>query len=126
MTKRRLFIMLAVVAMAMSAMAPASAGRGNTGDERVEKEWVCDNCPPFSFLHCARVDIEDWVGSPGPGNALNVLVYSEDGAEFLGTEILRFSGKDIEGRNCGKGATWTPLTPTVFACHHWHGGTPPA
>ncbi len=101
MTKRRLFIMLAVVAMAMSVMAPASAGKGNTGAAKAIGGWDCDNLGPNSYLHCARVDIVTWLGDSGPGNALSVLVYSEDGAEFLGTETLRV------GRE---------------GAHHWHGG----
>ncbi len=138
MTKRRLIIMLAAVAMAMAVMAPASAGRGGVSNVSLaENGWSCfsnafDTPPGFGY-HCTKNPITEFLD--GGHGAINVMVFADNrgnsgepvtAGEFIGTEILRFSDKDIAGRNCGKGATWTLLGGTLFACHHWHGGSPPA
>lgn len=106
MTKRRLTTILAALAIAMGTMAPAAFAGNNAGDKTAQG-WVCNNQINHR-LHCASVDILDWIANPGPGKALSVLVFDDTGDVFLGTEILRI---DRDGN--------------LVAEHHWHGGIDP-
>lgn len=101
MKTRKLLLVLAVIAMAMGAIAPASAG--NNAATKANQGWDCINVGVGQ--HCARTNIGDWLANPGPGNTLNVLVFDESGDTFLGTETLRIA-KD----------------GSVIATHHWVGG----
>ena len=53
---------------------------------------------------------------------------SEDPATagaLLGTEILKFSTRDIDGKPCASNTEWHDVSfiaPDLYACHHWHGG----
>lgn len=106
MTKRRITLILATLAMTMGTMAPA-AFASNNAEDKVAQGWVC-NDQVNDRLHCASVDIFAWIANPGPGKALNVLVFDITGEVFLGTEILRI---DNDGN--------------LVAGHHWHGGIDP-
>jgi len=123
MKRRSLVTMLAVVAMLMGAIAPASAG-GVTAQKLDDSGWggnLDGSCLLVGVgTHCISP-------SQGSGKAIQVMVFSPDGDTFFGTEILRASSKDISGKPCGKGSTWT-LVPDLglYACHHWVGGSAPA
>ncbi len=106
MTTRRLTVILAALAMVMATMAPAALASNNAEEKRAHG-WVC-NDQVNNRLHCASVDILDWIANPDPGKALNVLVFDDTGDVFLGTEILRI---DNDGN--------------LVAEHHWHGGIDP-
>lgn len=130
MTKRRLMMMLAVVAMAMGVMAPASAG-GVNAESLYENGWDCADVG--AGIHCSRVSLGDFLSGEVSAKAINVMVFDRtDGAfpgdgAFLGTEILRNSANDISGDKCWKGGTtWYNLVGDVYACHHWHAGSPPS
>jgi hypothetical protein len=119
-------MMLAVVAMVMGAMAPAFAG-GVSKTSVEEQGWSCfDNSgdsPPGAGWHCSKTEIGDFIA--GGKGVLNLLVFSSPDEEFLGTEILRFDAKDIEGKPCGKNSGWHNLFGDLYACHHWHAGNAP-
>jgi hypothetical protein len=118
MTKRRLILILAVVAMAMSVMAPASAG-GNNAQTKTDAGFFCFNAGPSNWTHCLGAEK---IGSP----VIPVTVYSEDGTTFLGTELLLRS--DIyNGQGCPQDGleVWVePAGPgdAYAACHHFHTG----
>ena len=117
MTKPRMIMTLAVVAMEMAVMAPASAEQGGVSpDSLVAKGW---NCDLDNFLnggagvHCAKdVFPPDFVA--GGTGTLHLMVFSSpddvrfEPGTFLGKELLRF---DNEGN--------------LHADHAWHGGVDP-
>jgi hypothetical protein len=79
--------------------------------------WFCDNDGPFNWVHCLRGNGSDMV--------IVVKVFSEDGSEFLGTELLLH--EDIyNGQPCPQdgGGPWFRLGDVIpdnpyFACHHF-------
>jgi len=118
MRTRKMVMILAVVAMVMGAMAPASAAKGGISKNSLEaKGYFCfDNSGPPDFgagNHCTKgVDNMDelfaYLGGDGGTGNLHVKVFSPDsldgGATFYGTELLGWKN----------GA--------LFAQHHWKGG----
>ncbi len=117
MTKRRMVMILAVVAMVMGVMAPASAAKGGISSaDLAAKGWDCsvDNFPAGAGVHCAKDSIIDFLGAGEPGSTLHVMVFSSPGDvrftpdTFLGSEILRVT-KDGD----------------LIAKHAWHGGFDP-
>lgn len=118
MRTRRSVMILAVVAMVMGVMAPASAG-GHTAGQLENAGYLCFNAGPSNWTHCIR---ESKIGGP----AIPVKVFSEDGSEFLGTELLL--REDIySGQGCPQDGleTWDfPAGPgdAYYACHHFHTG----
>jgi hypothetical protein len=118
MTKRRLILILAVVAMAMSVMAPASAG-GNTAEKKADAGFLCFEAGPSDWTHCLR---EAKIGNP----AIPVNVYSQDGMTFLGTELLLRS--DVyNDQGCPQDGLVVWVEPAgpgdlYAACHHFHTG----
>jgi len=120
MRTRRLAMMLAVVAMVMGAMAPASAAKGGVNStDLADKGWNCDldnfvvgDVTQGAGVHCAKVDILGFLG--GGTGTLHVMVFSSPADDrypeeaFLGTELLRFDKKK-----------------DLIAKHAWHGGFDP-
>lgn len=120
-------MILAVVAMVMGVMAPASAGGGGVSKTSLdEKGWSCfDNSGDGGAgWHCTKEDIGDFIA--GGTGAINVMVFSSTNEEFLGPEVLLFSSQDKNGKPCGKDTTWFNLFGDLYACHHWVGGSAPA
>ncbi len=123
--KRRLVMILAVVAMVMGVMASASAD-GVSKTSLDANGWSCfDNSGGGGAgWHCSIVPIGDFFA--GATGSINVMVFSSPDEEFLGTEILTFSSRDIDGKPCGKNTNWLNLSGVsddLYACHHWHAGT---
>ena len=121
MRTRRLAMILAVVAMVMGVMAPASAAKGGVNSaDLMDKGWDCsvDNfAAGGAGVHCAKASILAFLGAEEAGTTLHVMVFSSPadsryGSDevFLGTEILRFA-KDG--------------SLPVIARHAWHGGFDP-
>ncbi len=133
MRTRRLGLLVAVMAMVMGVMAPAWAGAGGVSStDLVAKGWNCelDNyLDGGAGVHCSQ----GWVGAfiAGGTGTLHLMVFSSPhddsypDEEFLGTELLRFSGNDIADKPCGKDTVWHDLAPGLYACHSWHGGFNP-
>ena len=116
MTRRRLIMMLAVVAMAMAVMAPASAG-GPTADKLGDQGWTCFPAGPAvpQNIHCLNPN-------QGGGSAASVMVFSGVDGSFMGTELLRFTSRDLSELPCPKdGGHWHNIGPDTWACHHWKG-----
>ena len=117
MTKRRLIIMLAVVAMAMAVMAPASAK--GPSNERLDDsaKWNCVIAGPSDYVHCF---------APGSfkGQTAMVKVFDstdvEVGGNFLGTELL-ISEDVYSGQPCASdnGEAYHDLGNGYYACHHY-------
>ena len=104
----------------ISALAYTMSGNvvaGNTADKRADAGFDCFNAGPSNFTHCLR---SKHFGNP----AVPVKVFSEDGLEFLGTELLLHP--DIYN--------WQPcpqdglefwdfnVDAGYFACHHFNTG----
>ena len=111
--KRSLVTMLAVVAMLMGAMAPASAAKGGiTAGDLEDKGWFCfDNSGDGGAgVHCTKgVDdmdeLVDYINGDGGTGNLHVMVFSPgDGAIIYGTELLGFKNGEL------------------LAEHHWKAG----
>jgi hypothetical protein len=115
---RKLTMLLTTVALVIGVMVPALAG-GVTADNFAGGDANCFAAGPDDNIHCL---------APGQGNgaALNVMVFGPEGQAFLGTEILRFTDRDLSKLPCRgeKDGYWVqPFgagTP-VWACHHWIG-----
>jgi hypothetical protein len=129
-----LILVLAAVAMATGVIAPASAG-GVSNVSLAENGWSCfsNAGDGGAGYHCTAKPIGEFLA--GGQGAVNVMVFTDnsgDGSEetpsageFLGTEILRFSSRDIDGKPCARGTEWHDVSfiaPNLFACHHWHAG----
>ena len=94
----------------------ASASRLTAG-QLAEAGFDCFEAGPSNWTHCLNLQK---FGKP----AVRVLVFSEDGSEFLGTEqLLR---EDIyAGQPCpqdGLGSWDSEAVPGYFACHHFSTG----
>ncbi len=112
MRTRRLIMLLAVVAMMMGAMAPAWAG-GVSSAKLEAAGWSC--APINGKTHCFSPAFSQ-------GKAGNVMVFSLGDDTFLGTELLRFTSKDLSELPCNKdGGYWHKVDDGLWACHHWKG-----
>ena len=112
-----LMVSLAVIGLFASG---ANAG-GLTSNQLSEAGFDCFNAGPITtnWIHCLNLQQFD---KP----AVRVLVFTEDGSEFLGTEqLLR---KDIYDRGrppCpqdGLGSWDSESVEGYFACHHFETG----
>lgn len=115
---RRLAVLIAVVTMVMGVMGTASAG-GHTADQLDKAGYLCFNAGPSNWTHCIR---ESKIGKP----SIPVKVFSVDGSEFLGTELL-LRGDIYSGQGCPQDGldVWAfPAGPgdAYYACHHFHTG----
>ena len=103
---------------AFSALAASNtASADNTSDKLASAGFYCVNAGPSNFLHCLRLN---HFGNP----SVPVMVYSEDGKQFLGTELLL--RPDIyAGQPCPQdsGDLWDYNADLDYmACHHFETG----
>lgn len=117
MKKRRMIMMLAVVAMTMGLMAPASAG-GLTADKLDDAGWSCVPAGPHGWVHCFSPAAEASAGSI----TIRVMVFDVPGDTFLGPELLIH--EDVYNQQpcmTDGGAEYTYLEPLIgapyYACH---------
>ena len=75
----KIVISAAIAIPLLGVMSSASAG--DTGEKRLNAGLYCVNAGPSDWLHCLRLN---HFGNP----TVPVKVYSKDGTEFLGTELL--------------------------------------
>ena len=106
------------IALAFSSLAVSNnASADNTSDKLANAGFFCVNAGPSSFLHCLGLR---HFGKP----SVPVMVYSEDGSQFLGTELLL--RPDIyAGQPCPQdsGEQWDYNADLDYmACHHFHTG----
>ncbi|MFV1999873.1 MAG: hypothetical protein ACC654_05845 [Acidimicrobiia bacterium] len=128
MRKRRLIWILAVVAMTMAVMAPASAHPvTKTGLE--DRGWSCfDNSGDGGAgNHCSPVPIGDYIGG-GTGDLFLYVFTGGEGDTLIGVEWLEFTRKDLTQKRCDHDSTWVSLgavAENLYACHNWLPGLSP-
>lgn len=95
--------------------APAIAGE-LTSDQLIKAGFDCFPAGPSNWTHC--MDLDKLVAGK---RSVPVKVFSEDGSEYLGTELLLH--QDIyAGQPCPQDELnlWDPLEGTPYmACHHF-------
>lgn len=105
-----------IVAGAVLCAVSGYALAGNNAEKLNRAGFVCFNAGPSNWVHCWRAkDFSD--------RAIAVKVFSEDGSEFLGTELLIH--QDVyNGQPCPQdGGDWELQSGIpYFACHHFHTG----
>lgn len=138
-----LSVFLPAAAFAPAALAdgpeghdpPADTGpgaRGPSWEQLKDAGWDCfdpdgeltefgQHCvPPRSPMHPDSNTAETAAAS-------NVMVFDAETDGFAGTELLRFTGANLEELPCPKDGGWHFVDP-FWACHHWRGapeGVPP-
>lgn len=110
-------IMISVaLAISLSGVSD-NASADNTADKLADAGFFCVNAGPSNWLHCLQLR---HFGNP----SVPVKVYSEDGVEFKGTELLL--RPDIyAGQPCRQddGEVWDYNEDLDYmACHHFHTG----
>ena len=114
-TKSVTAIMVSLVAMVL--FASGSSAGGVTAGQLARAGFDCFNAGPNNWTHCLNFT---HFGNP----AVRVMVFTEDGEQFLGTEqLLR---PDIyAGQPCPQnGLDAWDFVPDAgyFACHHFDTG----
>lgn len=114
---RRLALAFAATALMLGAtMSSASAG-GVNATHLADQGWTCFPAGPAvpQNIHCLNPN-------GGGGKAASAMVFSGSDGSFLGTESLRFTGKDLSELPCPKdGGHWHNIDVNTWACHHWKG-----
>lgn len=107
---------LAALVLALAAPMGAAAG-GVTVDNLVNAGWFCsDPDGPGGPLeiHCFTK------ANQAISAAVSAMVFDPDTGEFLATEVLRFTSRDLSSIPCPTGheGYWEDLG-FAWACHHW-------
>jgi len=111
-------IVIISIAVALCfSVASNKATAGNTAEQLSNAGYFCVNAGPSNWLHCLR---PNHFGNP----TVPVKVFSEDGMEFKGTELLL--RPDIyAGQPCPQDGLdmWGYNEDLDYmACHHFHTG----
>lgn len=104
----------AVIALTCLASGPASGAQ--SADQLINAGWDCFPAGPNDWIHC--MDLDKLInGNP----SVPVKVFSVDGSEYLGTELLLH--EDVyAGQPCPQDDLnlWEPQAGIPFmACHHF-------
>lgn len=113
----RLAVVFATMMLMMVAMVPAVSAGGVNAAHLADQGWTCFPAGPAipQNMHCLNPN-------QGRGKAASAMVFSGVDGSFLGTESLRFTGKDLSELPCPKdGGHWHNIGPDTWACHHWKG-----
>jgi len=104
-------ITLAMLLLMVTVTAAGAAGLTSTQLERAG--WNCFIDGPNDWTHCIKKDPAD-----GP-SAIPVKVFSTDGSDFLGTELL-IRADLYSGQPCPQegGGGYHLLPFGYYACHH--------
>jgi len=104
-------IIIALLLM-MVAVATVSAA-GHTSSQLENAGWVCEIAGPNFWTHCMKKNPAD-----GP-STIPVKVFSNDGSDFLGTELL-IRADLYNGQPCPQegGGEYFLLPFGYYACHH--------
>ena len=111
-------ILVSAIALSAALMGAAPAVAGGQGSEQLERAgWFCYNTGPYNWMHCLRLE-KVARGLP----SVPVKVFSVDGEEFLGTELLLH--QDVyAGQSCPQDELdlWGVAgdAPDYMACHHF-------
>jgi len=127
MRKRKLVLILAVVAMTMAVMAPASAHSSLSKDALENRGWSCfdNSAGGGAGNHCSRVEVGEFVGG-GTGNLFLFVFNGGEGDKLIGFEWLRFTSRDLTERRCDRNNNWGNLGGDLYFCHRWLPGQAPA
>jgi hypothetical protein len=103
-------IMFAFLLM-MVAVATVGAA-GHTASQLEDAGWACEVAGPHDWVHCSK----DKSVNP---NTIPVKVFSNDGSDFLGTELL-IRDDLYNGQPCPQegGGEYFLLPFGYRACHH--------
>jgi len=117
MNRARLKAALISAISATMLLFGAGVQAGHTAAQLEDAGYACFPSGPAEWIHCLRLEK---FGNP----SVPVKVFSADGGEFLGTELLL--RVDIySGQSCPQDGldVWDFLgDPPYFACHHFHTG----
>lgn len=110
-------ILFAIISATTLFVLSGSAIAGNNAEKKAKAGFACFNAGPSNWTHC-------WRAKDFSEPAIPVSVYSEDGSEFLGTELL--IRQDLyHGQPCPQdgGEEWE-LNESLgyYACHHFETG----
>ena len=112
-TKRQLLPFVALI-LTLGAAAPSVAG---SSAEKLERAgYMCFPAGPNDWIHCWK--LRDFSQA-----AIAVKVFSVDGMEFLGTELL-IHEDHYNGHPCPQdGGEWAyQVVLPYYACHHFYTG----
>lgn len=113
--KTRLFLFTLTLSVSCLGAGAAMAG-GHTADQLERAGFVCFPAGPSNWIHCLHADK---IENENP--SVPVKVFSVDGSEFLGTELLLH--EDIyAGQPCPQDDLnlWEPQPGIPYmACHHF-------
>ena len=118
---KRLLATIGLATAMMLAMAPAASAGGQSAGTLSNAGWSCVPAGPNDWTHCF---------APGGGSnntkATVVKVFSVDGSEFLGTELL-ISAAVYAGQPCmtDDGSAYHDLSGVgngPYARHHFDTG----
>lgn len=104
------------ILISLSCLASGPVVAGHTADQLENAGFTCFPAGPSAWIHCMDID-KLLNGNP----SVPVKVFSEDGGEFLGTELLLH--EDIyAGQPCPQDDLnlWEPQADIPYmACHHF-------
>ena len=108
---------LATLLLAL-AFPMGAAANGPTLDEAINAGWICydpDGAGPLD-THCYSQAYNRQAVSA----AVQAMVFDSVTGEFLATEVIRFTSKDLSNIPCptGHDGYWEDLG-FAWACHHW-------
>jgi hypothetical protein len=109
---------LATLLLAL-AFPMGAAANGPTVDQAINAGWICydpDGAGGPLEIHCHSQAYDRQFVSA----AVQAMVFDPVTGEFLATEVLRFTSKDLSNIPCPTGAEgyWEDLG-FAWACHHW-------
>jgi hypothetical protein len=118
---KKLFNTTTVFVILLAAfMVSGTAQAGNTAAKLKRAGYACFNDGPSNWTHC-------WIESKIGNQVIPIKVFSEDGTEFLGTELL-LRDDVYRGQPCPQDglALWEFLDfgdgLGYFACHAFYTG----
>jgi hypothetical protein len=113
------FVSIMFALLSMMMIVATVGAKGNTAAQLDNAGWTCFNTGPNNWTHC-------WKKGPGASpSTVPVKVFSEDGTDFVGTELL-IRADLYNGQPCPQegGGEYAELdfesdgTIDYYACHH--------
>jgi hypothetical protein len=114
--------MIILLMSAVTVFASSASAGGHTAGQMERAGYDCINFPPHGWKHC--LDFDALVA--GEAVVIPVKVFSEDGSEFLGTELLLHEAV-YRAQPCPQNDmdVWDgPNDFGYYACHHFNTSEP--
>lgn len=110
------YVTIFITLLSLMLIVAVVSADGHTASQLEGAGWQCGPAGPNDWIHCLKKDPAD-----GP-SAIPVKVFSVDGEEFLGTELL-IRADLYHGQPCPKegGGEYELLPFGYRACHHLKG-----